>query len=77
MFSDYCHFALDTVYYYYHYKRYAQWQIAKAWIDKPLFMLVVTMLIVCLGLLFVAFGCYKPKIAGAISAVGTVMWHCM
>ena len=73
-FGDYCHFGVDSVYHYYHYKRYVQWQIAKAWIDKPLFMTVVSVLIAVLAL---SFGYFKPKTTGAMSAVATLAWTYM
>jgi len=73
-FADYCHLGVDSAYYYYHYKRYAQWQLAKATIDKPLFMTVMSVL---LGVLALCCCYFKPKMAGTMSAVGAFLWFWM
>ena len=69
---DWLHLCADSAYWYYTYKRWALWQLAKAWIDMPSFMLVCCVLLV--GLLF-GFACWKPWFAAGLSGFGAFLWN--
>ena len=66
------HLSVDSVYWYYTYKRWLLWQFAKAWIDMPTFIIVCAVL---LATSLIVFGLYKPWFAAGMSAVGGLLWQ--